>query len=128
MRVALDDTVAVDLLRSREVVLLGVDEEAGVKVLDGHADGEGLADRDSGTIGREFKLAGGHPVTGSNDTHGCWVAGTLDNLSAVGDFLVYGLAEVDEVVRRGQGGDLARGGLSLAVIGKVGSNDSGVEC
>lgn len=41
---ASDDAIA-QLLRSREVILLGVDEITGYQVIDGHLNGEGLVSR-----------------------------------------------------------------------------------
>lgn len=56
VRVALDVATATNLLRRGEVVLLSVDEEAGVEVGDRHLDGERLVLPDRGTVRWEDEL------------------------------------------------------------------------
>ena len=56
VRVTLDITLSVDLLRSGEVVLVGVDEVTGLEVLDGHRNRESGVGLDSLTVNRECEL------------------------------------------------------------------------
>ena len=56
VRMALNVSSAIDLLRSREVVLLGVDEVTGLKVGDSHTDGEGGVGLNGAKVGGELEF------------------------------------------------------------------------
>jgi hypothetical protein len=128
VRVSLNAAIAGDLLRRREVVLLSVHEEAGVKVVDRHLDRERLILVESLTVHREDELRRGHLRLGSNDTHRRRVAGAGRDLLAVGDRKVGdGQAEVDEVVARGERRDLAGRRLVLTIVLEARGNDSGIQ-
>ena len=104
---ALDDTLSVQLLRRREVVLLRVDEVTGLEVLDCHLDGKGGVGSDLTVVCGEHKFGGGHDCLGGDGAHGRGVAGATLNLLPVGKRLVDRQAEVDEVIRRRQRRNLA---------------------
>ncbi len=74
------------------------------------------------------ELRGGHVLLTGNDAHRRGVARTSGDLLAVRDGQV-GLseAEVDEVVRRGQGSNLSRRRSLLSVLLKARSNDLGIK-
>lgn len=125
---SLDISSGVGELRGREVVLVRVHKEASLKVVDGHGDRESSVGRDDVAVLGVLELARGHIRLSGNDTHGRWVAGTSLDLLSIGDGQVGdGEAEVDEVVARGQRGNLSSGGLVLTVVLKTSGNDLGVE-
>ena len=108
VRVSLDVASATNLLGRGEVVIVGVDEEARVKVRDGHRDSEVRVRGDGVTVLGEGELRRGHVCRRSDDTHRRRVARTRLDLLTVGDRQVgYGETEVDEVVARGERRDLA---------------------
>jgi len=103
VRVADDDALVVDLLRSGVVVGRGVHEVAALNVLDGHGDGEGLVLVEIlGKVLGEDEFGGGHLVDSDDATHGSLVAGSTFLLDTIGEGHLLGEAEVDEVVGRGQ--------------------------
>lgn len=107
VRVALDLSLAVELLGRGEVVAVCVDEEAGLHSTDGHGDGELLVGLDGITVLGVGELRRGHVVSRGEDTHGCGVARTTLDLFTVGDGEVRdGETEVNEVVRGGQRSNL----------------------
>lgn len=117
VRVALDVAATADLLGRGEEVFIRVDEVAGVEVRDGHLDGERLVLLDDGAVGWEDELRRGHVRRRGDDTHGSRVARAGLNLLTVGDREVGdGQAKVNEVVGRGEGGDLAGSGYILTVV------------
>lgn len=108
MRVALNVALRVHLLRSSEIVLLGVDEEACVKIIDCHRDGKVSVRLHCSEIRRERELGRGHVRCGCDDTHGGGVARTgLDLLTIRNRQVGNGGTEVDEVIRRREGRNLA---------------------
>lgn len=107
MRVTKNLTTTIKLLWSGEIVGLGVDEVTSHEVSDVHPDRELLVGRNSATVGRERKLRRRHVIDGRNGTDGRRVAGTALDLLAIGDGKVNGQAEVDEIVRRSEGSNLA---------------------
>lgn len=127
VRVAVDVARTVDGLGRGEVVLVRVREEAGVEVLDRHRDREVLVSGDRLPVLGERELAGGHVRRRRDHAHRRGVARALLDLEAVRDLQVRDRrAEVDEVVRRRGGRDLARGRLVLAVVREA-LGDDGVE-
>jgi hypothetical protein len=102
VRVADDLTLAVELLRCGEVVCLCIHEITGLHTLDRHFDGERLVNWHRPEVVWEDKLGRGH-VSGCRDlSHGCRVTGSCFDLLAIGDGLLCGETEVDEVVGRRQ--------------------------
>ena len=98
VRVTLDVASRVDLLRSREVVLLSVDEVTSLEVADGHLDCERSVRLDGAEVGRELELRRRHVRGGGDDAHGRGVARAGLDLLPVSDGQLDGSAEVDEVV------------------------------
>ena len=128
VRVTLDITGTVNLLRSSEVVLLSVGEESGLEVVDGHRDGERCALLDRRAVRRERELSRRHVRLRGDDTHGCGVARTGSDLLTVRERKVGdSQAEVDEVVARGERSNLTSGWLVLPVVLETGSNNLGVK-
>lgn len=119
-----DLAVIVDLLRGAEVVGCRVDERAGLHVLDGQLDGKVLVRRDGVEVLRRLERGRRHFRLSSNDAHDDGVAAAIRSLQTVGDGLVDGSAEVDEVVLASQGGDLAGFVVStgLTVLVNVGAD------
>ena len=70
MGVSLNLPLGVELLGSREVVLLGVDEVTSLQVLDVHLDGERLVGLDCAEVLGESEFGGRHVVCRGNDTDG----------------------------------------------------------
>lgn len=106
VRVTKNLTSTIKLLRSSEIVGLGIDEVTSDEVPDVHPDGERLVRRDSATVSRERKLPRRHVIDRRNGADRSRVAGTTLDLLAIGDGEVNGQAEIDEVVRRGEGSNL----------------------
>jgi len=127
VRVSSDDTLSIELLGSRKVILLSVDKVPSLKIADLHLDREGCIGSNRSTVRREDELGCGHVGFGRDGTHRSRVAGTALDLFAVGDGKVNSLAEVDEVVRRCQRGNLARSRLALAIIVESLGNDGRIE-
>ena len=124
--VAPDDTLRVQLLGRRIVVLLRVDKVAGLEVPDGHRDCEGRIGPERAKVGRECEFARGHEVSRDDFAHDGRVAGSRSDLSAVGDRLAG--AKVDKVVTGSEGGDLARRRVRLSVVEETGNDLSDIEC
>jgi hypothetical protein len=78
-----DLAIAVQLLRSCEVVLLSVHEVTSDQVLDGHTDGEGLVGLNVAEVLREDELGARHVVNGRNETNRSRVARTGRDLLAI---------------------------------------------
>lgn len=117
VRVSPDVALRVDDLGRREVVLLRVHEVACLQVLDCHLDSEVRVRGDRRTVRREDELGRWHVRRRRNNTHRGRIAGALLDLLPIGDLQVRDRrAEVDEVVRRRERGDLSRRWLVLAVI------------
>ena len=118
MRVALDVARGrVDLLRRGEEVLGGVDEEARVEVPDRHLDREVRVRLDRRPVRGEDELGRGHVRRRRDDTHRRGVARSGGDLGAVREGEVGDRrAEVDEVVRGCERGDLAGGRDVLSVV------------
>lgn len=111
VRVTLDITGTVDLLRSSKVVLGGVGEETSLEVSDGHRDGERGVGLDGVAVLGVLELGGRHVGLRGDDTHGRGVAGTgLDLFTVCQRKVGDGQTEVDEVVRRGERSNLTGGG------------------
>ena len=111
VRVTLDITSTVNLLRSSEVVLLSVGEESSLEVVDGHRDGERGVGLDGIAVLGVLELGGRHVGLSSDDTHGCRVAGAgLDLLTIRKRKVGNSQTEVDEVVRRSERSNLTSGG------------------
>lgn len=128
VRVTNDLVGRVQHLGSSEVVLLGVDEVASLHVGDVHDDVEGLRGGDGAEVRGVDELGGGHGGDGGDDTHGRRVAGPGLDLETVGEGeLGNGRAEVDEVVGRGEGRNLAGFLDGLAVLQESGGDNRGVE-
>jgi len=85
VRVADDPTLAVQLLRGRVVIGLGVDKVAGLEFLDFQFNRERLVLVDNLVVLREHKLARRHVAGGRDETHGGWVARAALDLLPVGD-------------------------------------------
>lgn len=99
VRVTLDVAVrCVYLLRSSEVRLRSIGEEAGIEVLDSELYSKVFVCLDLTTVLGEHEFRRGHIRGSSNDTHGRRVAGAGLDLLTVGDREVGGRTEVDEVV------------------------------
>ena len=108
VRVALDVPLRVHLLRRGEVVRVRVHKVARLEVLDRHLDGEVLVRGHLAVVRREDELGRRHVRRRRDHPHRRGVARALLDLQPVRDLLVrHRRAEVDEVVRRGQRGDLA---------------------
>lgn len=97
----------VDLLRSGVVGLLGVGEVASDEVVLLELDGEALALFDFTAVLGERELAGGHVALETDLTHRGGVTETGGDLLASSQRELRRLAEVDEVVRGCERGDLA---------------------
>ena len=127
VRVALDVALRVHLLRRGEVVVVRVHEVARLEVVDRHLDREVLVRGHLAVVRREDELGRGHVRRRRDDPHRRRVARARLDLLPVRDREVRDRrAEVDEVVRRGERGDLARLGLCLAVLLEA-LRDHGVE-
>ena len=122
-----DVSLSIHLLRCAVVVALSVDEVTRLNVVDRHLDRERLICGDRIVVLGEDELRGRHVRRCSNDTHWSRVARAGLDLLAVRDGLVDGQAEVDEVVRRGEGRNLAVSRDLLSVRSKASSDDSGVK-
>ena len=108
MGVAENLASAVQRLGGGEVVGLGIDELTSCEIPNGHLDVEERVGGDGGTVLGVRDLARGHVVDVRNHTDGGRVAGAGLNLFAVGDRKVgYRQTEVDEIISRCQGSDLA---------------------
>lgn len=128
MGVADDGALGVNLLGSGVVVGLSVDEIAGVEVVDRHRDGESGVGLDVLTVHGRHKLGRWHVRSRSDDTHWCGVAGTSLDLLTIRDRQIgNGQAEIDEIVGRGEGGDLASNGRALAVVCETLCDNSRIE-
>lgn len=99
VRVADDEAVGVDGLGCSEVILIRVDEGAGLEVVEVQDDGEVLVRRDRVEVLRAHEFGRGHFGARGDDAHGCRVARTVLDLRAVSKRQVRDSgAEVDEVV------------------------------
>ena len=124
----LDLATAVQLLGSGKVVGLGIGEVASLHVLDVHHDLERGVRLDSGKVRGVDEFGGGHVVDRGNGADWGGIARAGLDLLSIGDREVGdGQAEVDEVVGRSQGPDLAIGRDVLAVIGETLGNDFRIE-
>ena len=122
--VALDIALRVHDLGRGEVVLVRVREVARLEVADRHLDREVRVGLDRREVRRELELGRRHVRRRRDDAHRRGVARARLDLLAVRDRKVrHGRAEVDEVVRRRERGDLASGGLVLAVVLEAGRDD-----
>src|SRR4051812_14021268 len=74
MRVSADDALVIQLLRSGEVVLRGIDKVTSFEIVDRHLDCEYLVCCDSAAVRRENKLGGWHLCLCRDRSHRCWVA------------------------------------------------------
>ena len=102
MSMATDDAFAVQLLGSSEVIFLSIYKLSGFEVLDRHLDRELLPRWDGTAVLGEHELARWHLAFGRNNSHRCRITGPAKCLGAVGERELNSLAEVDEVVGRGQ--------------------------
>ncbi len=127
VRVADDITRAIHLLRSSEIVGVRVHEVTRLEVLDLHRNGERSVGLNDLAVHWVRELGGWHLRLSGDNTHGCGVARARGDLLAVGDRELGGQAEVDEVVGRGQRGDLTSLCLSLSVLSEALCNNSRVE-
>jgi len=127
VRVSRDVTARIDSLGSSEVVQVGVHEVARVQVANRHSDVERRVRLDRAKVLRERELRARHVGRRRNHAHWRGVARAAGDLRAVREGLVDRQAEVDEVVRRGRGGDLASRGIFLAVLCEAGCDDGRVE-
>jgi len=128
MTVANDITRSVDLLRGGIIVGLCVDEIARLEVVDSHLDGERLVNPEVLAIHGYHKLGCGHICIGGDDTHRGGIAGAGLDLLTVRDGLIgNGETEIDKVVARREGGNLASGGNCLTVLLETSGNDFRIE-
>lgn len=113
---ALDETLRVQLLGRHVERRRRVREVARLEVLDRDLDGDVLVRGDRRAVGRALELGRRHLGLRRDETHRRLVAGALDDLLPVrlGDTRELH-AEVDEVVRRGDRGLLASGGVGATV-------------
>jgi len=102
MRVTLNETLIIQLLRRRIIILLCVYEVSCLEVLDFHLDGELLICWYCATVLREYELRRWHPILRRNDTHRSRVARTPRDLFAIGQRQVHSFAEIDIVIGRRQ--------------------------
>jgi hypothetical protein len=117
MRVSDEDTIAVNLSRGGKIIGLGINKVASVKIRDGNVDSEILVGGDGIEVLGGLELGRRHTSRGENATHDRGVAATARDLASVGEGdILLGGAEVDKVVLRGQGGNLARCGGALTVL------------
>jgi hypothetical protein len=87
VRVADEDTLVIDLLRSRVVVGLGVDKVTSDEVQDLHLDGEGLVlDEAFVSVLGEDKLAARSNVEADDTSHGCLAARAGGDLPPIGEW------------------------------------------
>ena len=108
MRMSFDSPLCVELLRRSEIILLSVHKISGRQVFDGHTDCERRVGSNSTAILGVGKLRRGHLVCCWNGTDGGRVARASCDLLSVGDGQVGdGQTEVDEIISRCQGSDLA---------------------
>lgn len=84
VRVSDELASTVDLLRSTEVIRLGVHEVTRLHVGDCELDGERLVGIDISAIGGEDEFCRRHILLGKNNTHGNRVARTVNNLLTIG--------------------------------------------
>ena len=75
---------------------------SGFEVFDSHLDGKLLVRWDGTAILGEHELGRWHLAFSRNRSHRRRVTGPADYLGAIGERELNSLAEVDEVVRRGQ--------------------------
>jgi len=128
MRVPDDLALLVELLGSGKVVFLGVDEEAGLHVLDVHLDRERRVRLEGSKVGGESEFGGGHIVGGGDDTDWRGVARAGGDLLAVGDgFVGHGQTKVDKVVLGSERWNLACCGHVLTVVFKAGGDDPRIQ-
>lgn len=117
VRVTLDISGLVNLLRSREIGFLCIGEVTSLEMLELELDSEGLVGLNFSIVQRELELARGNVGGGGDDSHGSRVAGTTLDLLAVSEGLIGGKTEVDKVVRGSQGSDLTSGGPKEKKVG-----------
>jgi len=128
MSVADNITRTVDLLRSGVVVGCCVNEVARLEVVNGHLDGERLERGEVLAIHGHYKLGRGHICGGGDDTQWSGIARTSLDLLTVRDGQIgNGETEVDKVIARGKGGDLAGSGHLLAIALETSGNDFRIE-
>ncbi len=131
---ALKNALAIHKGGCREVILLGIHEEACFQVVDSHFNGKGRVLLDRIEVLRVLELGGGHLGFRNDNTHNGRVTGAIDDLLSVGEGEVHSCTEVDartasklsRQVERGKnaqivngrlGGDLACCRHSLSVLG-----------
>jgi hypothetical protein len=127
VRVALNLTLRVEYLRGGKVVLLSVNEESGLHVLDVHLNGELSFGLEDAKVEWKLEFGGGHVVDGRDKAHGGGITRSAGNLLPIGEGQIGEQTEVDEVVGRSQGSNLASDWDILAVIGKAWGDDTGVK-
>lgn len=128
MGVSYDQALSVKLLGRGEIVGLRVHKVTGLQVADRHGDSKGrVRSGDVNQIGGELKLRRRHGSGRRNLTHRSRIARPGLNLLTIRDGLIRRGTEVDVVVRRCQGSNLAGFLYSLAVLGKARSDDRWVE-
>jgi hypothetical protein len=98
MRVTLNETLVIQLLRRRIIILLCIYEVSRLEVLDFHLNGELLICWYCAAVLREYEFGRWHPIFGRNDTHRSRVARTPRNLFAIGQRQVHRFAEIDIVI------------------------------
>ena len=125
--VALDLALRVQLLGCREVVLLSVHKVSSLETSDGNGDGEWLVGIEFAIVGWECELGRRHVIDGWDEAHRCRVARSTSDLLAVGLGQVAGGAEIDEVVARCEGCDLAGRRVRLAVVQETGVDQGRIE-
>lgn len=95
--------VIIQLLRCREVILLGVDKVSGLEVVDRQRDCESLVGGDGPKVLGGCEFGRGHVPLRGNAAHRSWVAGSSRNLLTVRYGLVRNSGtEVDEIVSGGE--------------------------
>ena len=115
-------------MRRSEIVGLRIHEIARHQFAHRHLDCECLVRLDRVAVFRVDELGAGHVRRARDDTYRRGVAGTASDLLTIRDRLVHGQAEVDEVVRRRQRGDLTRiGTVLLTIVGETRRNNRRVE-
>lgn len=119
-----DLAIAIGLLGSTKVVSVGVDEGAGLNVLDSHFNGKVLVRGDGVEVLRRGERGGRHLCFPCNDAHDDGIAAAISGLETIGDRHVHRSAEIDEVILASERSDLAGFVVSTGktVLGNVGPN------
>jgi len=127
MRMPNDLSLAIQLLRSREIVGRGINEIAGLHFLNSHRDIERRVSLDGAKVLWVCELGARHVIGTGDGADRDRIAGTSLDLLSIGDRSIDGKAKVDEVVRGRKGRRLPIDRWALAVISKARTNNTRVE-